>query len=171
MLTLSVSLAVINNSSSFTAGTGGCCWAVTGHEICRFCHAVHQRSKQINTKCVTEWIKKERTGFLSSSVGPQSSVPFIYYWLTSCADLYLHYLPSFHHKPQIYDFSECQGPKNLVYFFALSSPPLSLSRSFSRGFIPPPCLSLHPRTPLLLLAWCLIVEKVTVVSGVIDNAY
>lgn len=74
-------------------------------------------------------------GFNWSSVWPQSSVPLIYCWLTCCADLYLHYLPSFHHKPQIYGFSECQGLKNLVSFFSLSSCP-SLSRSLiSRGFI------------------------------------
>lgn len=89
------------------------------------------------------------TGLNSRSVWPQSSVPLIYCWLTCCADLYLHYLPSFHHKPQIYDFSECQGPKNLVSFSSLSSRP-SLSFPFFKGF---QSLPYHPTPPPLLLCW------------------
>ena len=102
---------------------------------------IRTREERIHTE------KGKSTRFSSSTVWPQSSVTLIYCWLTCCADLYLHYLPSFHHKPQIYCLSECQAPKNLVsFFFVMLSFSLLLSFFSKRGLIPSPC---HPYVPTL----------------------
>ncbi len=103
------------------------------------------RNQEIKTRIIEKcrqrkepaaWLKEENRTQLS--VWPHSSLPLIYCWLTCCADLYLHYLPSFYHKPQIYDFSECHGPKSLVSFFSLSSCPSLTHFLFFKGFHSPP---------------------------------
>lgn len=100
--------------------------------------------------CSQFTVKIKSSGFFLSTMQPQSSMPLIYCWLTSCTDLCLHYLPLFNHKAR--------------FIASLNAKLLKILYSLLHHLL----LPLYCQSPLLV--WSLTVEKVRVTGGIVKDS-